>query len=140
MFLYKIAERKDPRNSDGAGKFYAIKINQSTMDVGEIAKIIAERAGQTEGTVKGLLEDLFKAAVPHLQRGESVQLGDIGRIRLSLRGASANTEEELDTSYFTNLHIVFTPTVEMKESLSLDNDEVKLQQVTFNQAEEEGGE
>ena len=56
--LYKVINRKDPRAPEGPGKYYASKMGLGMVTTKLLAKEIAERAGQSEGTVLGLLQDL----------------------------------------------------------------------------------
>ncbi len=119
MILYKVIERKDPRNMEAPGKWYAVKFGTGSVGVPRLAAEVAEHAGQSEGTVTGLLRDLLTEMQKWLLLGHSVRLGEIGVFSLTLNGSGSDTREDYDPSNVTRVRVRFTPSADLKSSTSL---------------------
>lgn len=139
-WLYKIIERKDPRTPDEEGKYYASKLNLSKVTNRELAEYIATRAGQSQGTVFGLLEDMFQEMLRYLYDGYSVQFGDIGTLRCSFNGLGVENKEDWDTDLLSRVRVLFTPSAELKADIRPGSPYINLELVNFKtQVEDDGG-
>lgn len=141
-YFFRIAERKDPRNPEGQGKYYGIKRSAGRINLNFIAKEIAERAGQSEGTVIGLLEDLHNEMVRLLQLGYKVRFANLGVFSLQIHGTGSATKEDYDPSFMQKIMVRWRPSTDLKSSMSLLNDEVQFVNIMdkLEDAEEGGSE
>ena len=130
--LYKVINRKDPRAPEGPGKYYASKMGLGMVTMKLLAKEIAERAGQSEGTVLGLLQDLQREVLTWLQQGYSVRLGNIGILYVKFNGLGADSAEKYDPVYITK--VMVHPSTDLKSTVSMDNDKLDLQRYTPTKA------
>jgi len=53
-----------------------------------------------------------------LKLGLSVKLGDFGTMRLGLSSEGTDTPAEFNATKITNVKVIFTPSVEIKEGLN----------------------
>lgn len=125
-YFFRIAERKDPRNPEGQGKYYGIKRSAGRISLVLIAKEIAERAGQSEGTVIGLLEDLHNEMVRLLQLGFKVRFANLGVFSLQIHGTGSATKEDYDPSFMQKIMVRWRPSTDLKTSMSLLNNDVQF--------------
>lgn len=132
--LYKVIKRKNPRNPEVPARFYGSKIGLGMVTTKLLAKEIAERAGQSEGTVLGLLQDLQREVLTWLQQGYSVRLGNIGILYVKFNGLGADTAEKYDPGYITKVMVRFYPSKDLKSTVSMDNDKLDLQRYTPTEA------
>ncbi len=117
---YKIVEKKNPLKREEPGKFYAEKVSLGVISTEQIANEIADRAGQSVGTVKGLLIDIQKEVANKLKNGFSVKLGEIGTIRTSIKGYGSTTEAEYNINLVRSIPVRLVPSPHMKNQLKLD--------------------
>ena len=132
--LYKVINRKDPRAPEGPGKYYASKMGLGMVTTKLLAKEIAERAGQSEGTVLGLLQDLQREVLTWLQQGYSVRLGNIGILYVKFNGLGADSAEKYDPAYIMKVMVRVHPSTDLKSTVSMDNDKLDLQRYTPTKA------
>lgn len=136
-WLYKVIERKDPRTPSGQGNYYAVKLNLSKVTNKELAEYIATRAGQSQGTVLGLLEDMFQEMLRFLYDGYSVQFGDIGTLRCSFSGLGSENKDDWNTDLLSRVKVLFTPSAELKADIRPGSPYITLERVNFKTQNEE---
>lgn len=124
---WKPIQRVDPRNPEGAKKWYCCAVNMSTISERELAQQIADMCTVKYPDVLAVLLALQDEIIFALSNGNSVKLGDIGSLRLVANGAGAATPDALDTSYLEKLRLVFTPAP--LSEISLADDDVTFTKV-----------
>ena len=135
--MYKIIERKNPRNTDGPAKFYAYIVNMSKIDIDELATRISGTCTITRSDVLGVLSALQEQFIYALQEGKRIHLGDIGSFRVIANGAGSETPEAYSTDLIRKLRVCFTPNTTLKDALSLKNKKFSLERVDLTGAEDE---
>lgn len=137
--MYKVIERKDPRNPEGEGKYYGMIVNMSEIDLDEIATRISGTCTVTRHDCLAVLSALQEQIIYALQEGKRIHLGDIGNFRAVANGVGSNTPEEYDTSYMTSIKVRFTPNTRLKEAMSLTNRTFSLERVDFAKTDADAG-
>lgn len=140
--LFKVIQKKDPRDPEAAGKYYGRIVSIKQIDIKELSERIAARVTCQRADIEGVLAAIQPLFRQNILNGKIVSLSQIGRWRASLNGVGANTKEEYDTTYLTKIKTVFVPNRSIKERLLLTNSEVKLiriQSTQENTGEEEEG-
>ena len=139
--VYKIIQRRNPRDIEGPKKFYGSKVSLGCVTTKTLAKEIGERAGQSEGAVLGMLRDLQNEVVDLLLQGYSVRLGNIGILYTTLKSDGADTAKGWDLSYLQSVRLRLRPSVELNNSTALDSGNLDFKLYTpISQEEEEEGE
>ncbi len=128
---YKVVEKKDPRNPQGAGKYYAQAVNFGIVDTDMIAENVARRTGHSPGQVKGLFRDYTARMREYLANGKTVRLDPVGMIHVTLRGSGSDTAEEYDPSNVTRVRLNFRPSASLKYYLRLGGGGVELRKFGF---------
>jgi predicted histone-like DNA-binding protein len=115
---YKVIERKNPQKPDEPGKYYAIAVNAGTLTIRDFANEIAGRSSLTRGDIENVLNNFIDELPTFLKLGMSVKLGELGTIRASTISKGADTPEEFKSDLIKGMKIIFTPSSELKKSLT----------------------
>ena len=99
----KLVKRKNPQNK-AEEKHYASPVNAGRKTMRDIAQDVAGRSSLTRGLPA------------YLTDGFSVQLGELGTLRLSLSSKGSADEKTFDVETIKP-HVVLTPGVEFKDKL-----------------------
>lgn len=126
--LYHLVKRNDPAtpSDNSTGLYYASRLSMGQVSTETLAKELAEEAGQSQGSVLGLLEDLNNEIVEQLLMGYKVRLGNIGLLGLRFFGTGSATEEEYSTDNINNVRIKFVPSTALKSKIAMDSGNVTL--------------
>ena len=106
--MYKVIERKDPRNPEGQGKYYGLIVNMSNIGIDELATRISATCTVTRHDCLAVLSALQEQIIYALKEGRRVHLGDIGSFRVVANGTGSATPETYDTSFMQKLHVRLT--------------------------------
>lgn len=112
----------------GQTLYYASRLSMGQVSTETLAKELAEEAGQSQGSVLGLLEDLNNEIVEQLLMGYKVRLGNIGLLSLRFFGDGSETEEAYVTDNINNVRIKFVPSTTLKSKIAMDSGNVTLVQ------------
>ncbi len=114
---YKLIQKKNPAKPEAPMKWYASAINQGTVNINQLSKEIAGRSSLTKGDVLNVIENLLEEIPKHLINGNSVKLGNLCTLRLSIKGKGSDTEEDYTTANIIKTRVVFTPSKEMQQEI-----------------------
>ncbi len=131
--MYKVIERKDPRNPKGQGKFYAVIVSMYQIGIEEIATRISSTCTVTRHDCLAVL-----SALQALKEGKRVHLGDLGCLRVVANGLGSDSAESYDPTLLTRLHVRFTPNKRLKDAVSLNNKDFSLERITFTEQANNG--
>lgn len=112
---YKLIERANPQNRQAAKKLYATPVNEGTTTKSDLSKEIVKASSLARGDVSNAIETMIDVIPKHLLKGKSVSLGEFGTFRISFSSEGVNSAEEFETSMISDLKIIFTPSVALKE-------------------------
>lgn len=104
---YSVVERKDPKNPDVDGKFYAQAQARGEAGIRELSQRIQQMCTVTRADVLAVLTALEDVIADSLANGEIVRLGELCSLRVSLSGEGATTKEEYHTNLITKKRILF---------------------------------
>lgn len=80
---YRLVLRKDMTKGAAAGSklYYAVNKSTGTCDFEELCDQIADRSTASRGDVQVVVDGLLYILKQRLQKGETVQLGDLGHFK-----------------------------------------------------------
>jgi predicted histone-like DNA-binding protein len=114
---YKAIQRANPQDRKQS-KWYASPVNEGKIAITELAKEIVEISSLARGDVSNVIESLIDVVPKYLLMGKSVNLGELGTLRVSFGSEGVNTEAEVGASKISGVKIVFTPGIELKKRLA----------------------
>jgi predicted histone-like DNA-binding protein len=114
---YKVVERGNPSNPSAAKKQYANPVNTGKMTIRDVAREISARSSLSRGDVESVLNNFMEVLPTFLKLGMSVQMGSFGTVRLNLQSNGADPTVGFKPSDIKGVKVIFTPSVELKESL-----------------------
>lgn len=103
---YRVVERKNLRDLESSGKYYASAASIGSMGLNELASCVAIRSGHSQATVAGILYDLCEAIVYFIGQGRNVGLGNFGIIQLPC-ATRAEAIPKRDTALLHSLLMVY---------------------------------
>ena len=113
---YKLIERVNPQNRNQS-KWYANPVNDGKISKTGLAKEISAISSLSRGDVSNVIENLLEVLPKYLTMGKSVSLGEFGTLRLSFSSDGVESKENFNTNKIKGIKVIFTPGVEMKNSI-----------------------
>ena len=113
---YKMIQRANPQDRSKQ-KWYASPVNEGKITQKTIAADIVELSSLSRGDISNVIESLIGTVPKYLLMGKSVNLGDLGTLRLSFKSEGVDDAAKFNASMISNVRVVFTPSVEFKASL-----------------------
>jgi len=112
---YRFVAKANPLDQSRK-KWYATSVNTGKITTRQIAKTLADKSSLTPWDVLNVLENLMEEIPKRIAHGYSVQLGEIGTLRLSLSSEGVD-----DTKHFNprtmKKKVVFLPSKAFKSEL-----------------------
>ena len=99
-------------------KWYAAPVNNGKITQKNIAAEIVGISSLARGDVSNVIESLIDTVPKYLLMGKSVNLGDLGTLRLSFSSKGVEDPKDFNTSMISGVKVIFTPSSEFKSSLS----------------------
>ncbi|MDR2809146.1 MAG: HU family DNA-binding protein [Tannerellaceae bacterium] len=96
---------------------HAVPVNPGKMTLKDFASQIAQRSSLTRGDVESTLTNFVEELPAFLRLGMSVQLGDLGTIRLSIHSEGVDESQPFTAAHIKGVRVIFTPSAEFKASL-----------------------
>ncbi len=118
MIKYKLVERRNPSKPEATKKLYATPVLSGKKTLKAISVDIVEKSSLTRGDVNSTLDNLVDQIPKYLLDGNSVNLGDLGTLRLSFSSEGVESAEEFNASMIKNVKIIFTPGKDLKKKLA----------------------
>lgn len=114
---FKLVQRySKPGDTTSAKKWYASAKSNGTATMADICSLIAARSTASSADVKAVLDNLNYVIDYHLKAGRTVQLGELGNFRMTVRSEGAAERKEFSQSMLRGAKIVFTPGATLKET------------------------
>lgn len=105
----KYAVAKAVSGKDRKDTYYARAQYDGVTSIDDIAQLIEQISAISVGDVLSVLNTLGKIVATELANGRIVDLGDLGRIRLSIRAKGVPTPEEVKRETILATRAVFVP-------------------------------
>jgi predicted histone-like DNA-binding protein len=113
---YKMIWRVNPQDRTKA-KWYASPVNDGKITKTDLAKEIVTISALSRGDVSSVIENLLEILPKYLLMGKSVNLGELGTLRVSFGSEGVDDVKDFSTKKISGVKIVFTPGVELKKQL-----------------------
>lgn len=81
---FKVVQKVNPIKKEEPAKFYAQAEVSGDVTLDTLARRVAKASMATRGDVLGVITSLVEEIIESLEEGNSVKLGDLGRMRVSL--------------------------------------------------------
>ena len=115
---YKLVERKNPQNPTAAGKLYATPVSNGKVSQKEISADIVGLSSLARGDVSNVIDSLIDTIPKYLTMGKSVNLGDLGTLRISFSSEGVTKAEEFNTGKISGVRVLFTPSPALRKSIA----------------------
>ena len=113
---FRLVEKKDPtRNMER--KFYANAVNLGMKNIFDIADLISGRSSLTRGDILNVLSNFLDEVPPLLRDGFSVQLGELGTLRMTLSSEGAAAKKDFHAESIAP-RVVFRPSTRFMNRLA----------------------
>ncbi len=134
MLHYKIANRSLP-TKDGGRKtyFFARTVINNQISFEELCEELADGSTVDKADVMAVISRMTTVISRHLDRGNSVDCGTLGKFRPSVRSKSVEKEDDFRTELMKAPAVIFTPRKDFKECLHNSS----FRSVTLKSDEEE---
>lgn len=115
---YKLIQKPNPLEPHvQQRKWYASPVKEGTVNNDQLSRDIAARSPFPRSVVMNVIEKIADEIPRYLTEGFSVNLSDLGTLRLSLSSEGVDTPEKFSTENIENVRIIFTPSPEFKRTL-----------------------
>ncbi len=84
-------------------------VYSGSSDLSRLSHLISQISAVSEGDVKSVLDTMTRLVARDLVDGRLVSLGDLGRLRLTMRAKAPKTAKEFLTSMIRRPGVVFFP-------------------------------
>lgn len=112
----KAVKKVNPRNTDET-KYYLSPVYAGELTLNELAELISDASTVNVADVAAVLKALAKQLPIFLQKGFIIELGDFGRLRLSISTDGKENADELSANDIIKVRIIFVPSAAIKEKL-----------------------
>lgn len=116
MKLKKI-QKPNPLNRDEV-KFYLIPEYAGELTLKELAEALSDACTLNPADITAVLEALTNRLPWYLENGFIIQLGSMGRLKLSVKSRGKLEVEELTASDVIKTKVIFTPSSEIKRNIN----------------------
>ena len=106
---YRLRQNKIP-NDKNCGKYFAHTVKQGEVSLEEIEQLVQDSCSAKASDVRMVVRELFEAIKHYMQDGHVVNLGDLGKFYISVKGLPVDdpTEFRVDR-HITGFKCHYTP-------------------------------
>lgn len=126
-FKFKFAKKKkNPSNPQGESEWHAIPVTTNRLTTRSVCKVVTRNTTTAPTEAESTFNLVCDGIVHELQQGNSVQLGELGWLRLSFGSEGVTDLEKFDAaSMIKNVKIIFTPSktlmADIRNGLEFEN-------------------
>ena len=106
---YKMTARRNPVDPSAPKKYYASPVYNGKITKKEIADDLVLISSLSRGDISSVIENLLDSVPKFMLRGYSVQLGELGTLRISFSSEGVDNPEDFTVAMVKGKKIVFTP-------------------------------
>lgn len=118
MLYFNLIERADPRDRSLPKKWYATPASRGRITIDELCTDIAGASSLSPGDISNVLKSLVTSVPKFLLLGISVDLGDLGNMRVSFSSEGFADKEAFDATQIGDVKIIFSPSSKLKATLA----------------------
>jgi len=115
---YRLIPRENPQDRGGEKKFYAVPVHNGKITKKQIAEDLVLASSLSRGDISSVIENLLDAIPKYLLKGHSVQLGELGTLRISFSSEGAVDAGSFHVGMIRGRKIIFTPGPAFKKILA----------------------
>jgi len=115
---FKLITRGNPGNPEAPKKHYATIVRPKNVTLETLSKRISEISPVNELDTQTALLTFAKIIPEFLIEGATVELGDLGRLQVSISSEGADTEEDFNKEMVKSCKVSYRPSVQVKETLA----------------------
>ena len=120
MAKFKLTQKKNPMKKDEPAKWYAIPSVVNRLTTRTVCKVVTRNTTTAPTEAESTFNLVCDGIVHELQQGNSVQLGELGWLRLSFGSEGVEDLTKFDAaSMIKNLKVVFSPSKTLLSSRRL---------------------
>lgn len=135
MIKYKLIQKKDMSEdaAEDAKLYYPQLVLNGRVTFQDLCEEVAEQSSLTSGDIKNCVDRLINCLVRHLKEGRSVDVGDLGSFRISLRSAGTINAEDYDpTLQMRPPKVIYNPGKKLREMRETN---VQFERITVEPAD-----
>ena len=118
MAKFKLTQKKNPMKKDEPAKWYAIPSVVNRLTTRTVCKVVTRNTTTAPTEAESTFNLVCDGIVHELQQGNSVQLGELGWLRLSFGSEGVEDLTKFDAaSMIKNLKVVFSPSKTLLSSI-----------------------
>ena len=118
MAKFKLTQKKNPMKKDEPAKWYAIPSVVNRLTTRTVCKVVTRNTTTAPTEAESTFNLVCDGIVHELQQGNSVQLGELGWLRLSFGSEGVEDITKFDAaSMIKNLKVVFSPSKTLLSSI-----------------------
>jgi predicted histone-like DNA-binding protein len=115
--FYKKVQRGNPSNPAAPKLWYPILKSVGLVKEKKLAKLLADETTLNPKEAEMSLYQLFKVIINQLLEGHTVQLGELGSFRLTIRSDGSATAEEATATKIKAIQLHFTASEALRKEL-----------------------
>lgn len=115
--LFNKAERGNPANQQAPKKWYPVLKSTGLVREKEVAKLLADETTLNPKEAEFAIGQLLKVVTNLLLNGNTVQLGDLGSLRVTAHAEGAATQAEVTAQQIKRLTVRFSESEALKDAL-----------------------
>jgi predicted histone-like DNA-binding protein len=115
--FYKKVRRGNPANPAAPKLWYPILKSVGLVKEKEVSKLLAEETTLNPKEAEMTLYRMLKVITRLLLDGHTVQLGELGSFRITVRSKGSATEEEVNPNKITELRVHFTSSETLRDGI-----------------------
>ena len=112
---YKVIGRKIPGQPNAPEKYYASIVRPKNVTLDTLSKRIAEISPVNELDTKSVLIAFTKVLPEYLVDGATVELGDLGRLMVTLSSSGADAPEDFKSDMIKGNKVSYQMSTEVKK-------------------------
>ena len=114
---FKLIQKANPLEPDSKRKRYASPVKKGTINNYQLSKGISAKSSMTRGAVLNVIENMVDEIPAYLIEGYSVNLNNLGTLRISLSSNGLDDPSNFTSDNIKNTKVIFTPAPEFKKTL-----------------------
>jgi predicted histone-like DNA-binding protein len=115
---FKVVHKKNPIQMDEEGKYYAQAMVTGKVTLDKLCNRVARVSTASRGDVQLVICALMDEVIDSLEEGNTVRLGDLGCMRISLSSTGEETPSKVSANNIRKGRIIFTPSVMLKDRVA----------------------
>jgi len=113
-----MTQRRNPVDPSAPKKHYASPVYHGKITKKEIADDLVLISALSRGDISSVIENLLDSIPKYMLKGYSVQLGELGTLRISFSSEGVDNPNDFNVAMVRGKKILFTPGSAFKEILS----------------------